>query len=113
MFERQDDELGAKDATIARLTAENAALDRNFRDAVDARTRALNEAVDQRAKQVALTAEVEALRQRAESAEQHAENQRQRIVYLEGATNHACGTPLTIALADLASSRARWGDDDA
>jgi hypothetical protein len=37
-------------------------------------------------------------------AEKKIEDQRRRIVYLEGATNHACGTPLSIATAKLTAA---------
>jgi hypothetical protein len=51
---------------------------------------------------------------RAERAEAKVSNQAERIRYLEGATNHATGTPLSIAIAraeraeaELATERAR------
>jgi len=89
-------------ATIDRLRSENAALDRNFRDAVDARTRALNEAVDQRAKQEALTAEVEALRK---SAERELSAARQAAIN-EGAINADLTRRLQVAEAELAVAQA-------
>jgi K+-sensing histidine kinase KdpD len=46
-----------------------------------------------------LAAEVDRLEQRAESAETKVQAQAERIRYLEGATNHATGTPLAKAEA--------------
>lgn len=39
-----------------------------------------------------------------EELKRKVENQRERIVYLEGATSHACGTPLSI----MRSQRDQW-----
>ena len=40
-----------------------------------------------------------------EELKRKVENQRERIVYLEGATSHACGTPLSVALRERDQAR--------
>ena len=47
----------------------------------------------------------EVLERECDQLREKVENQRQRIVYLEGATHHACGTPLTLAREEIAQLR--------
>jgi len=42
--------------------------------------------------------------------EEKIKNQRERINYLEGATHHACGTPLTVALENLEAEQAKTAE---
>ena len=42
--------------------------------------------------------------------EEKIKNQRERIHYLEGATHHACGTPLTVATKELEAEKAKTAE---
>ncbi len=53
-----------------------------------------------------LERELETYRRIKGTLEEKIKNQRERINYLEGATNHACGTPLTVATKALEAEKA-------
>jgi uncharacterized coiled-coil DUF342 family protein len=47
------------------------------------------------------------LRRERDEAREKIERQRERIAYLEGATHHACGTPLSKAIKERDEARAQ------
>jgi hypothetical protein len=51
------------------------------------------------------TSELARLEQERDEAREKIERQANRIRYLEGATNHACGTPLSVALRERDEAR--------
>lgn len=50
------------------------------------------------------------VREQRDEAREKIERQANRIRYLEGATNHACGTPLSVALRERDEARKKMAD---